>query len=186
MKCPVINCKKEIKYGRKTCEMHYMRMHRNGDFHNKKKSKISRKISFTINENGCFEVDSHAPYTTGYFVAKINGVRKQLHRHVYEECFGDIPEGMFICHKCDNKKCINPEHLEVGTHEKNVQDAVDRGLYRIGESHPNSKLTESEVVSIKIMLSSGMKNIDIAKVTNAHKDTVSDIKRGKAWKHVVI
>lgn len=152
----------------------------------KRKSKPSRKISFTVNENGCFEVDSHVPNTNGYTVATIRGKRKLLHRHAYEECFGDIPEGMLICHKCDNKKCINPEHLEVGTHRKNVQDAIDRGLYSTGENHPNSKLTENEVRSIKVMLNSGMKNADIAKVTKTRADAIYDIKHGKRWKHVVV
>lgn len=183
MNCPVIGCDKEISYGRSTCEMHYYRMRRNGDYF--KKKKITRPIEFDVNEEGCFVVTSHVPLIRGYFHTVSYGVRKTMHRHIYEECFGEIPENLYVCHKCDNKSCINPEHLELGTHLKNVKDAVDRGRYRIGSRHPNSILTEDDVRKIRQLLLEGESNISIAEKFKINKDTISDIKRRKSWKHVI-
>jgi hypothetical protein len=183
VKCPVIGCEKGISYGRSTCEMHYMRMRRHGDYFNTQKR--TRTIEFSVTDNGCFEVTSHIPATNGYFHVINRGVRNLMHRHIYEECFGEITDGLFVLHRCDNKSCINPEHLELGTHEKNVQDAVDRGRYKIGSRHPNSKLSEDDVIKIRQMIQDGEQNIVVARMFNVDKDTVSDIKRRKSWKHVL-
>lgn len=50
-------------------------------------------------------------------------------RFMWEECFGEIPERMVVCHRCDNTKCINPEHLFLGTQHDNVMDAVKKGRW---------------------------------------------------------
>lgn len=147
---------------------------------------ITRPIEFEINDNGCFIVTSHSQMKREYYQIRVHGIRKYIHRHVYEECFGDIPEELVVCHKCDNKRCINPEHLELATQQKNIQDAVARGLKPLGSAHQFSKLKEHEVAEIKDRLLKGERNIDIAKIFNINKHTISNIKQGRVWKHVVI
>lgn len=65
--------------------------------------------------------------SNGYGVYWKNGKSRYAHRMIYTECFGEIPPGMFICHRCDNPPCVNPEHLFVGTPGDNVQDMIAKG-----------------------------------------------------------
>lgn len=182
MLCPVVGCRKETENGRSTCEMHYMRMKRNGDYYNLKKR--TKPITFDINKDGCFVVNSLTPTKKGYFLITIYGNRRTVHRHIYEECFGFIPEGLVVRHKCDNPGCVNPEHLELGTQMDNVRDAVERDRHPAGSRHGMSKLNERQVGGIKSMLRQGQKNKDLAIIFNVDRDTISNIKTGRIWKKV--
>ena len=62
-----------------------------------------------------------------YGVIKIEGKTKRVHRVVWELNNGSIPDGMFVCHSCDVPRCVNPEHLFIGTHTDNMRDMIQKG-----------------------------------------------------------
>jgi len=94
---------------------------------------------------------------SGYYLnGRYRGVR--AHRLAYEVWAGEIPPGMFVRHKCDNKGCINPEHLELGTHADNMADLAARGRRKgmlAGENNGRAKLTQHQADQIRKLYASG-------------------------------
>ena len=146
------------------------------------KGKMRKPITFTENEKGCLICDSHALNETGYPTFKKHGVTVNMHKHIYEECFGDVPSPLVVRHKCDNRKCINPEHLEVGTIQDNVNDRMKRKRSNHkGENNPSAKLTEWDVNFIR---ESTLKQTILARIFRVTRLTIYRIKYGKRWDSV--
>jgi hypothetical protein len=142
-----------------------------------------KKIEYEI-VDGCFECTSHALNTDGYPHAHWDYKTVRLSRFIYEECFGEITEGMVVRHKCDNPKCINPEHLELGTQSDNVQDTIDRGRFKSNEGidNPRALLTVEQVRAIK---ASDKTYVALASDYGVTKGCIANIKQGRTWKDVV-
>jgi len=79
------------------------------------------------NMNLCWECVSHKSDVKGYPRHSKNGINTKVCRTMYENSYGMIPIGLVMRHKCDNPKCINPEHLEPGTSKENAHDRDIRG-----------------------------------------------------------
>lgn len=192
-KCCAEGCENTVLIGRGMCSKHYTRFYRQKNvdgFHPRGKGNAHpKKITFDIDENGCFNCTSHYLDKDGYPKIQANKKPYRMSRYVYEQNFGPIPEGKIIRHKCDNPTCINPDHLEVGTHLDNAKDMDERGRRRsvFGEGHPNSKLTESQVREIKVLLrDENMTQEKIAKRFNVCRRTISKIKTGQLWGKVAL
>jgi len=119
--------------------------------------------------------------TSGYGQINRRGRMVLAHRLSYEMNKGSIPENLYILHKCDNKKCVNPKHLELGTYSKNIKDAYDRGL-RItprGENNPMVKLTPIQISKIR---DSKLPQKELVKLYGVTRQQIWRIKQNKSWR----
>lgn len=122
--------------------------------------------------------------SAGYGHVCIGRKTMPAHRRSWEIRKGQIPCGMHVLHKCDNRMCVNPDHLFIGTNADNIADKVAKGRQKqkvIGEISPNAKLNELIVRSIKI---DTRPNTVIGRELGVSNVLISLVKRGKAWRHV--
>ncbi len=152
----------------------------------------------------------------GYANLKIDGIAQGAHRFSYTIHKGEIPAGMCVRHQCDNPKCVNPAHLEVGTIAQNNQDRVDRNRSASGdrngsrthlESRPRgdrhhwqtrpwtrmtgdrngrAKLSVEQIDSIRTRLAAGETVAALAREFGVSWTAVKYIKTGRSWKGVTL
>ena len=145
----------------------------------------------------------------------VNGKRllHTAHRIAFKAFYGEIPEGKFVCHSCDNRACFNPGHLFSGTQSDNMRDMVAKGRFvkgvayphwtklypeklARGDNHPSRKKAHclkrgvdhhqskiTEADAIAIR-TSNEKGVTLAKRYGITPSTVSSIRHGRIWKHV--
>lgn len=131
------------------------------------------------------------PSRSGYGQFMVNHRSLRAHRYSYELCIGSIPGGLDVLHRCDNKWCVNPDHLFVGTKQDNQRDKVEKGRQAKGETIGGHKLTDEQIQEIRrrYKLKRGYHDPingqgALARDFNTTQANISLIVRGKAWKHV--
>lgn len=112
------------------------------------------------------------------------GRHDYAHRVSYELHKGPIPEGKRVCHSCDTPRCVNPEHLWLGTQAENLQDMAMKGRSTRGASNPQAKLTEQHVHEMWDMHMIGARQKEIAAKFGVHAQYVSLIFSGRRWRHI--
>lgn len=106
------------------------------------------------------------------------------HRAAYEAFHGPPPAELLVCHKCDVRNCVNPEHLFLGTQKENLGDAKAKDRIPRNEHHYAAKLTPETVRAMRALRAGGMMLKDIAAKFGLHKNHVGSVCRGERWGHV--
>jgi hypothetical protein len=124
----------------------------------------------------------------GHFMVNYKSIRSHRVSYMIAHGKNSIPDGLCVCHKCDNRKCVNPNHLFLGTNYDNVQDRHNKGRSGSakGENHGGAKLNSQQVREIRLLLNANMSRKVIAKKYNISKSNINNIYHYKCWKDVTI
>lgn len=127
-----------------------------------------------------------SPSGNGYGELQLAGSRKKVraHRFSWELHFAPIPNGLFVCHRCDNRMCVNPAHLFLGTQEDNMRDAASKLRMPHGEGQHLAKLNDVSVALIRRRHSAGESLAALAVEYGVTKQAVWHVVHRKTWKHI--
>ena len=117
----------------------------------------------------------------GYGVIRHGGAFSRAYRLVYHLFRGPIPRGMSVLHTCDNRLCVNPAHLWLGTQADNMRDMAAKGRSSRGMSHARAKLTDDLVRLIR----SGKHSVaELEVITGLKKSALYSVRSGQTWRHI--
>lgn len=136
--------------------------------------------------SGCVEWQASRG-TEGYGQISISTSRAtQAHRVSFELFVGPIPAGLHVLHRCDNRLCVSPTHLFLGTNLDNIHDMIGKERHHHGETHFNAKLTRDDITKILQRLEHGETQQSIADDFGVCRAHIGSIGKGIIWKHLTI
>ena len=144
-------------------------------------------LNVVVRPDGCHAwtgfVNNH-----GYGQLRVGDRIVRAHRVAYMIAHGEIDDDRLCLHTCDNRVCVNPAHLYLGTPSDNVRDMVARrrqnNASRLGVLNGNAKLGESDVIKIRELYASGVNQCAIGRMYGVTNSAVHMIVKRKSWKHV--
>lgn len=114
------------------------------------------------------------------------------HRFAWETTYGPIDEGVLVCHHCDNRKCVEPTHLFLGSYTDNNNDMFTKGRghvfdgsHIVGEKNPQAKMTLHDAEKAKGMFNAGASLGYVAKNFGISKQAAKCIRDGITWQHAI-
>lgn len=138
-------------------------------------------VAITANDNLCWEWLAGKD-KDGYGTFRVGKSGERSHRIAWAYPNYIIPEGMLICHSCDNPSCVNPKHLFLGTNNDNMKDMAKKGRTKdqFGEKNTSHKLTTEQIKNLRLDFASGLTRKELANKYNIDRAHVSLIVRYKA------
>lgn len=135
--------------------------------------------------NDCWEFTSYL-YKNGYGRFGVGRKGVLAHRFAYWYVYRSMPNGLSVCHRCDNRKCCNPFYLFAGTAADNANDMIRKGRANParGERNWQSKLTADDVIRMRRLRLNGMSQKEIAPLFGISRKQVSCVVRGVQWAHI--
>jgi len=128
----------------------------------------------------------------GYGSFDVGGTSMLAHRASWTLHRGPVPAGMHVLHSCDkvgdradkkSRRCVRPEHLYLGTHQRNMRDMAERGRANrpLGERNPRARIRAADVPGIRARWAAGARQVDLAAEYGVRQTTISAIVRGETW-----
>jgi len=196
-KCSIYGCEKP-HVARGYCESHYRRLKRHGDPRGKAWwSELTPEERFWTKtdrrtKNECWPWTGsrrgRKPHQYGCVwdgTYRPNGSPNQIgaHRFAYELLIGPVPDGLEVCHHCDNPLCVNPDHLYAGTHSQNMQDIISRGrANNRGDRNGRAKLSSEQIAEIRNRATGRYGEISqLAREYGVASGTMSKILKHQTW-----
>ena len=192
--CLTENCDAAV-FCRGYCKKHYAKARRSGELqvdpryaHAVLEERFWRKVRKT---DRCWIWDAVVD-SSGYGFLKGEGGKHakniSAHRYSYTLHHGPIPDGLVVMHSCDNRRCVNPDHLSVGTHKDNTQDMISKGRAakgndrpRVGSDNGRALLTEDKVRYIRASTAS---HAALARELGVTDVCIFKVRAGQTWSHV--
>lgn len=191
--CKVENCQRPY-YAKGWCAMHYVRVRKHGDplagrNHAPPAERFWRRVDKS-GQNGCWNWTG-ARLSSGYGSFQVGGLGSPsigAHRYAWELHYGEPPppgRALVVMHSCDNRLCVNPHHLSLGTPKDNAQDMHRKGrssgIVPRGTEHFRAVLNPD---TVRMIRASSETNRAIAERLGVGINTIRGVRIGRTWKHV--
>lgn len=185
--CSVTDCTGP-HYAKGLCEKHYIRMRKGQDLEAKsvyQETDLERlQKKFTVADNGCWNWNfPRADGRANTFFYR--GKPQAAYRAAYQILVGPVPDGMCLLHRCDNGLCVNPSHIFLGDRKDNYHDMVTKGRSNIARGEMKKTIAKLSDEIIREIRKSPLNGNQLAKKYGVHRQTIYDVRSGKAWAHVV-